>query len=107
MAVRLFYNPIYWSLIMNKAELVEAIATRADISKNKASEVVDAFVESVTEALRKGDSVTLVGFGSFVVTKREARIGRNPKTGENLNIPASNVPKFKPGKSLKDAVDNK
>ncbi|MBK1734550.1 DNA-binding protein HU [Halorhodospira abdelmalekii] len=90
---------------MNKTELIEAVADSADLSKAAASRAVDAVVESVTEALREGDQVTLVGFGTFTVRERAARTGRNPQTGEALNIPASRVPAFKPGKALKDAIN--
>jgi DNA-binding protein HU-beta len=89
---------------MNKAELIEAIAASADISKVKAGEVIDAFVANVTAALKKGETVTLVGFGSFSVAERAARVGRNPKTGDTIEISETITPKFKPGKSLKDAV---
>ena len=92
---------------MNKAELIEAIATSAEISKVKAGEVVDAFVASVTAALKKGETVTLVGFGSFSTAERAARVGRNPKTGKEIKIAATVTPKFKPGKTLKEAVANK
>ena len=92
---------------MNKAELIEAIASSADISKVKAGEAVDAFVASVTAALKKGDTVTLVGFGSFATAHRAARVGRNPKTGKVIEISATVTPKFKPGKSLKEAVASK
>lgn len=89
---------------MNKAELIEAIAKKADISKIKAGEAIDAFVDSVTAALKSGDTVTLVGFGSFSTAARAARVGRNPKTGKEIKIAATVTPKFKPGKSLKEAV---
>lgn len=89
---------------MNKAELIDAIASGADISKVKAGEVIDAFVSTVTSALKNGDTVTLVGFGSFTTAERAARTGRNPATGEEIQIAASTSPKFKPGKQLKDAV---
>ena len=90
---------------MNKTELIEAVAQSADISKAAASRAVDAFVDSVADALREGDQVTLVGFGTFTVRERAARSGRNPRTGETINIPASKVPGFKAGKGLKDAVN--
>lgn len=92
---------------MNKAELIDAIASGADISKVKAGEVIDAFVTTVTSALKNGDTVTLVGFGSFTTAERAARTGRNPATGEEIQIAASTSPKFKPGKQLKDAVAKK
>lgn len=89
---------------MNKTELVESIATVADISKAKAAAAVDAFVEAVTKSLKKGQDVTLVGFGTFTVAKRAARSGRNPQTGATIHIAASKAPKFRAGKNLKDAV---
>lgn len=89
---------------MNKTELVEAVAKSADISKAAANKAVDAVVESVTGALKKGDKVTLIGFGTFEVRKRAARTGRNPRTGEEIKIKASKIPAFKAGKKLKDAV---
>lgn len=90
---------------MNKTELVEFIATQADLSKAKAAEAVDAFVEAVTTSLKKGKDVTLVGFGTFTISKRAARTGRNPQTGATIKIAASKAPKFRPGKSLKVAVN--
>ncbi|MEJ2480626.1 MAG: HU family DNA-binding protein [Acidihalobacter sp.] len=90
---------------MNKSELIDAIAAKADLSKASAGKALDAFVESVTEALKSDDQVVVVGFGSFSVRKREARSGRNPRTGETIEIAASNLPGFKPGKALKDAVN--
>lgn len=90
---------------MTKTELVEFIATQADLSKAKAAEAVDAFVEAVTTSLKKGKDVTLVGFGTFTISKRAARTGRNPQTGATIKIAASKAPKFRPGKSLKDAVN--
>ena len=90
---------------MNKTELVEFIATLAYLSKAKAAEAVDAFVEAVTTSLKKGKDVTLVGFGTFTISKRAARTGRNPQTGATIKIAASKAPKFRPGKSLKDAVN--
>ncbi len=90
---------------MNKTELIEHIATNADLSKADASRAVDAFVDAVTSALKKDDSVTLVGFGTFAVSDRAARTGRNPRTGETINIPAARVPRFRPGKALKDSIN--
>ena len=92
---------------MTKAELVEAVAKSANIPKGAAEKAVSAFISSVSGALKKGDRVTLVGFGSFEVSNRQARTGRNPQTGKEINIAAANVPKFRPGKALKDAVANK
>ena len=90
---------------MNKAELIDAIADAADLSKASAGHALDAAIESITKALKKGDSVTLVGFGTFSVRKRAARQGRNPRTGETIQIKASKVPGFKAGKALKDAIN--
>ena len=92
---------------MNKAQLIDAIAHQADISKLKAGETLDAFVAAVTKALKGGDTVTLVGFGSFSTAKRAARIGRNPKTGKEIKIEATTTPKFKAGKALKEVVSGK
>lgn len=92
---------------MTKAELVEAVAKSANISKGAAEKAVSAFVSSVSGALKKGERVTLVGFGSFEVANRQARVGRNPQTGKEINIAEANVPKFRPGKALKDAVAKK
>lgn len=89
---------------MTKGEIVDAVAGAAGITKVAAEKAVSAFTESVTKALKKGDTVSLVGFGTFSVSKRKARKGRNPQTGKEINIPASKVPKFKAGKGLKDAV---
>ncbi|GAB4357274.1 MAG: DNA-binding protein HU-beta [Gammaproteobacteria bacterium] len=90
---------------MNKTDLIEAIAESADISKAAATRALDAVTSSISDALRKGDQVSLVGFGTFLVRERAARSGRNPKTGETINIAASKVPAFKAGKALKDAVN--
>lgn len=90
---------------MNKAELVEAIAVDADISKAAAGRAVDSLVTSITKALQDGDQVSLVGFGTFLIRERAARSGRNPQTGEPIEIQAAKVPGFKPGKALKDAVN--
>ena len=90
---------------MNKGEFVDSVAAKADMSKAEATAAVDAVLDSVTDALQKGEQITLVGFGTFLVRKREARTGRNPRTGEPLQIKASNVPSFKAGKALKDAVN--
>ncbi|MBQ2698291.1 MAG: HU family DNA-binding protein [Clostridia bacterium] len=89
---------------MNKAELINAVAAAADVSKKDAEAVITATVEAITAALQEGEKVQLVGFGSFEVKKRAARVGRNPKTKEAIEIPASAVPTFKAGKALKDAV---
>ena len=90
---------------MNKSELIELMATRADISKSAAGDALEAVLDGVTSTLRKGDSVTLVGFGTFSVSRRAARDGRNPRTGETIKIKASNLAKFKAGKALKDALN--
>lgn len=90
---------------MNKSELIDAVAAGADLSKADAGRAVDATIASLTKALKKGDKVSLVGFGTFEVRKRAARTGRNPKTGAELKIKASKTPAFKAGKALKDAVN--
>ena len=90
---------------MNKTELVAAVAEQADISKKDAEKVLKAFVDVVTEEMKKGEKVQLVGFGTFEVSEREAREGRNPLTGEKITIAASKNPKFKAGKALKDMVN--
>ena len=89
---------------MNKAELINAVAEKADVSKKDAEAVISATLETITAALKEGDKVQLVGFGSFEVKKRAARMGRNPKTKESIEIPASVVPVFKAGKALTDSV---
>ncbi len=89
---------------MNKAELIEAVADAADISKAAAARAVDGMTQAITKALKKGDTVTLVGFGTFSVRKRAARQGRNPQTGETIRIKASKQPVFKAGKAFKDAI---
>ena len=89
---------------MNKAELISAIATDAGVSKSVASKVLDSVINNVTESLKKGDKVTLVGFGTFSVTKRKARTGRNPQTGKEIKIPARKVAKFSAGAKLAEAV---
>ncbi len=90
---------------MNKTELIEHIAKIADISKAAATRSLDAMIGAVKVTLKKNGTVTLVGFGTFSVGKRAARVGRNPRTGEAIKIKAAKVPKFKPGKGLKDAVN--
>lgn len=90
---------------MNKSELIDAIATSADLSKAAAGRALDGAMEAIKKSLKKGDIVTLVGFGSFYAGKRAARTGRNPRTGENIKIKAAKVPKFRPGKALKDALN--
>ncbi len=90
---------------MNKAELIDAVAEDAEVKKSEAARALDSAIENITNALKGGDSVTLVGFGTFTVRRREARMGRNPRTGEAIQIKASNVPGFKAGKALKDALN--
>lgn len=90
---------------MNKTELVASVAARAAISKEAAAEAVDATFDNITSALRSGDTVRIVGFGNFQVAQRKASMGRNPRTGASIHIPASKVPKFKAGKALKEAVN--
>lgn len=90
---------------MNKVELVEAMAAKADISKKDADAALKAFISVVESELKKGEKVQLVGFGTFEVSKRAARKGRNPQTGEEMKIKASKSPKFKAGKAFKDAVN--
>jgi DNA-binding protein HU-beta len=90
---------------MNKGELIEAVAAAADLTKADATKAVEAFLDTVTRALKRGDQVAIVGFGNFSVKSRAARLGRNPKTGATIQIPASRVPGFKAGKGLKDAVN--
>ena len=90
---------------MNKTELVAAIAEKAELSKKDAEKAVKALTDTVAEALKAGDKVQLVGFGTFEVRQRNARTGKNPATGEEIEIPASKVPAFKAGRGLKDAVN--
>ncbi|MDE7053326.1 MAG: HU family DNA-binding protein [Oscillospiraceae bacterium] len=89
---------------MNKSELINAVAEKAALSKKDSEAAVTAALDAITAALAEGDEVRLVGFGTFEVKKREARIGRNPKTKEEIQIPATKIPSFKPGKALKDVV---
>ena len=90
---------------MNKTDLIEHIAKNADISKAAAGRALDALMSGVKSTLKKGGSVTLVGFGTFAVAKRAARTGRNPRTGEAIKTKAAKLPKFRPGKALKDALN--
>lgn len=90
---------------MNKSEFVDAVAQNADIPKATASKAVDAMVDVISSTLKRGQQVSLVGFGTFLTRDREARQGRNPRTGETIQIKASRVPSFKAGKGLKDAVN--
>ena len=90
---------------MNKNDLIGVVADVAGITKAQAGEAVDAVFDAITNSLKKGDEVRLVGFGTFSVSKRKASVGRNPATGAEIQIPASNQAKFKPGKGLKDAIN--
>ncbi len=92
---------------MNKTELLEEIVSRSGLKKIEVAKMFDAFVETIESSLAKEDTIRIVGFGTFSVSKRKASDGRNPKTGEAIKIAASNVPKFKAGKGLKDAVNKK
>ena len=90
---------------MNKAELIDAMASHAELSKADAKKALDAFVGATTGALKKGDRISLVGFGSFSITRRAARAGRNPKTGETISVPAKRVPFFTVGHELKKRIN--
>lgn len=90
---------------MNKSELVAKVAETTELSKKDVTKAVDAVFEAISDALQGGDKVQLVGFGNFEVRERSARKGRNPQTGEEIEIPASKVPAFKPGKALKDGIN--
>ena len=90
---------------MNKAELIDAVAKKTELSKKDAEKAMKAFTDVIAEQLKKGDKVQLVGFGTFEVSERAAREGRNPQTGETMTIAASRSPKFKAGKALKDAIN--
>ena len=90
---------------MNRKELISAIAERAGLTKKDAEKALSALTDTITEELKNGNKISLVGFGTFEVKERAARIGHNPSTGEKLEIPSAKVPSFKPGKSLKDAVN--
>lgn len=92
---------------MTKAELIDKMAVAGDIAKAAAGKALDGAIEAITKAVKKGDKVTLVGFGTFSQSKRKARKGRNPRTGEAIKIAAAKLPKFSAGKSFKDAVNNK
>lgn len=91
--------------IMNKTDLIEVIAETAELSKAASGRILDALLDSISGALSKGKDVSLVGFGTFTVSKRKQRTGRNPQTGETITIPAATVPRFKPGKGLKEKVN--
>jgi len=90
---------------MNKSELIDAVAEAADLSKADASRALDSVIGAISNALSRGDQISIVGFGTFLVRHRNARTGRNPQTGAEIQIAAANVPAFKPGKALKDAVN--
>ena len=90
---------------MNKTELIDYVASDADIPKAVAARALESTISAVKLTLKKGDSVSLVGFGTFAVGKRAARVGRNPRTGASIKIKAAKVPKFRPGKALKDAIN--
>ena len=90
---------------MNKSELIDAVAASADLPKASAGRAIDAMIDTITASLQKDDPVVLVGFGTFAVKDRAARSGRNPQTGQPIEIPAAKIPTFKPGKALKDAVN--
>ena len=90
---------------MNKNELVATVANSTGLSKSQSAEAIEAVIDTITTQLRSGSDVRLVGFGTFSISRRQATTGRNPRTGETINIAASNVPKFKAGKGLKDAVN--
>lgn len=89
---------------MSKSELIDVVAKGAGISKTAAGKAIDSFIDGIAKALKKGGKVTLVGFGTFSVSRRKARKGRNPRTGEEMKIPATKTPKFSAGKALKQAV---
>lgn len=90
---------------MNKAQLVEIVAEKTKTTKSQAEMILDATLEAIQDSLKEGDDVKLVGFGTFTRSSRKARQGRNPKTGETVKIPSAYIPKFKPGKDLKDALN--
>lgn len=90
---------------MNKAQLVELVAEKTKTTKSQSELILDATLEAIQEALKEGDEVKLVGFGTFSRSSRKARLGRNPKTGETVKIPSAYIPKFKPGKDLKEALN--
>ena len=90
---------------MNKQELISSMSSKTDMTKEQCGDAVEAFIDTVTEALKKGDDVRLLGFGNFVVSRREERMGRNPQTGGEVKIAAANVARFKVGKALKDKIN--
>ncbi|EGK14007.1 DNA-binding protein HU [Desmospora sp. 8437] len=92
--------------VVNKTELISQVAEKTNMTKKDATQAVDAVLDTITEALKAGEKVQLIGFGNFEVRERAARKGRNPQTGKEIDIPASKVPAFKPGKALKDDVNH-
>lgn len=102
---RHFISSIHERHLVNKTELIEHIANHADISKAAATRALESTIDAVKKTLKKGGTVSLVGFGTFAVGKRAARTGRNPRTGATIKIKAAKVPKFRPGKALKDALN--
>ena len=104
-ARRALANSVSGERYMNKGDLISAVADEAGLSKVDGAKAVEAFMDVVKKALKKGDTVSLVGFGTFVVRKRAARTGRNPRTGQTIKIKASKNPSFKAGKALKDALN--
>jgi DNA-binding protein HU-beta len=99
------YQELERGVLVNKAELVDAVAEGADLSKAAAGRAVDSLLDAIGDALKNGDQVSIVGFGTFTVRDRAARTGRNPQTGQPIDIPAAKIPAFKAGKALKDAVN--
>ncbi len=104
--LRNHYLDLDWEEVngMNKTDLINAVAESTELSKKDATKAVDAVFDAIMDSLQQGDKVQLIGFGNFEVRERAARKGRNPQTGDEIEIPASKVPAFKPGKALKDAV---
>ncbi len=94
-----------WNRIMNKSQLIDAAASKSGLTKADTEKSFKAFIETISEEMGKGESITLIGFGTFLVRDRKARTGRNPRTGETIQIKASKIPAFKAGKALKDAVN--
>ena len=90
---------------MNKAQLIEAVATAANVTTVDAENCLNSAIENIKKAVKKGDDVTLIGFGTFTKAKRKARMGRNPQTGKEIKIPAMNMPKFRPGREFKDSIN--
>ena len=99
------YNNLGRNQFMNKSELIEAVAEKSGLTKADTDRALKSVIETITETLQKGEQVTMIGFGTFLVRERKARTGRNPRTGETIQIKAANNPAFKAGKALKDAVN--